>query len=414
MYFMITVLLTLGLKKLAPVVGNVAFNKIKEGIFGKETTLGDIKDSIKALDAVISSLPKETYKHFVEQEFWIDTTQAEHNIIHNHIGGLLDFLDDSRKESYWGITNKLCLLFTAVSAVNMEKSRLTPENLDLGISGSIKNSSNSALKTQRGITDYLEIVSAEAAILTIYVFTLQRLASEALLMMGRVKPGEDYYKECRARLDSKTTKKYVPISGDQTKAGVGGLLSILAPAIAEAPRQAVGKELALIYESAVDETKKKSKPVALQSYRFRTSAKRFLKWNGRGNPFTSSDKSKFWDISVSRRNICSISTIYTYDEKRKYLYIGFQKYFYDHPDADISGQHYKLHADVIINSKSVSQLWKWTIIKVGSNVVHMFEYDQTSLGLNKKMISTTWSIIRNHFAPGIVPGNVKSQFELIT
>ena len=243
-----TELLMIFLKAIASKLGGDAAKAIENALFGKQTSLDDIAKLITALNASVDELPTRVNHKIVQQRYQQIISTAKHNVDNNHIGGLLEFLDDSKTDSYWGVVNSVCIDMFAISATEMENKRDSPNEIDFsGGQGLVQMVNNDLIKDRQVLTQYMKALTMNSIALSAAIVAATHIATAALIKIKTVKQGEPHYQECQNRIHATSTQKYLPLING--KPGPHGFAYILAPAIRQAPRAIAEGDLTAVYES---------------------------------------------------------------------------------------------------------------------------------------------------------------------
>jgi hypothetical protein len=360
--------------------------KIKEALLGHETSLDDISKLVNGLQISIDALPSEVRNSMTQQKFMEIISQANHNIEEENVKELLDFLNDGKKDSYWGMANTLAINMTSVSATEMEIHMNTPNSLNFGNPASFMNTAKAkALGKIIGINEYISTIAGHVITLSAAVVSLQHVATRALKKISEVKSTNEFYGKCQERINNTTTKKYLPFSANMAKKG---LAAILSPAIVQAPRAVIGLSLTTVLEKAC---KDGSPWLAIKSYRFKDNDRCYLQCSSADvNPWTSDSSKKNWYIQFSDNSLNKINIFNQPDGYRKYLTIGLPNQNYPDPE--------KISGDYGVRIVGYGSSWNWYVTSKKSETVHIFECDPESSVL-KRFLSTKWSI-RNYILPG--------------
>lgn len=380
-------LLSIALEKIKAQLGEYVVAQINEALLGgKEISLADIKKLVEGLQVAINGLPAEIMNYMNGQKYVEIISLAEHNIQEGNIQALLDFLDDSIKDSYWAMANVLAINMTGVSVTEMENNHKNPENINFARQSYMNTAKKTKLSQIVLMSDYVDTITRHAITLTAAVVTLQQTAINALKKISVLKKGEKFYDACQARLNNPTTQKYLPFP---TQAAGKGLSYLLSPALNQAPRAVIGVDLAVVFEGAAGSG---SPWLAVSSYRFKNREYRYLQWEGVKNPWFSNRNQKNWYFKFADNKFNEIAIINGSD-KKGYLTIGLPDPNKIYPDPE------KISEDYGVRVVDYKVTWNWYVFMVDARTIHVFSVAPGSMIL-KSYLSTknrfveSWSFVQ--------------------
>ena len=369
-------LLTICLGKMKDQIGEYVVGQIKKALLGEEdTSLADIKKMLEGLQVAINGLPATVVKYLNDQKYVETISLADHNVQEGNIPALLNFLDDSTANGYWGLSNSLAISMTGVSIHEMENNRSTPEKINFSQkSQSYMNTvKNTVLSEIILMTDYVSIITRHAIALPTTIVTVQQTATKALKKISEVKSGEQYYEDCQVIINKAATKKYLPVVAQQGK--WQGLSYVLNPALNQAPRDVIGVDLAAVFERATGDG---SPWLAISSHRFKDREYRYLQWDNEKNPWFSNNSQKNWYFKFNDDKSDEI----TINHPKGYLLIGLpdpNKYY---PDRE------KISADYGVWVKNYKVSWHWYVVMQDSKTVHIFGVATQGPSISARYLST--------------------------